>query len=137
MENTIGNTAIADVAGTINENCTGLREGYTWERLYAIMENMSQSDFKHSEELYAVVTGRVQGVGFRYFVIQQAQRLGLHGYVRNESDGNVEVVAQGPRPALENLLYHLRQGPSAAEVEAVQVTWRAPGEHLRGFHMRW
>ncbi|TMD54260.1 MAG: acylphosphatase, partial [Chloroflexi bacterium] len=64
------------------------------------------------EELHAYVHGRVQGVGFRYFVAQKAQSLGLRGYVRNEYDGSVEVLAQGPRPALEHLLTYLRRGPS-------------------------
>ena len=77
---------------------------------------MNQSDQKPIEELYAVVVGYVQGVGFRYFVVEKAQRLGLHGYVRNQTNGDVEVVAQGTRPALEHLLVLLRQGPTAAQV---------------------
>jgi len=98
---------------------------------------MSQSDQKPIEELYAVVVGYVQGVGFRYFVVEKAQRLGLHGYVRNETNGNVEVVAQGTRPALENLLTLLRQGPTAAQVDEVQTTWRQPTRHISGFHIRY
>jgi acylphosphatase len=89
------------------------------------------------EELHARISGYVQGVGFRYFVIRVAQPLGLRGYARNLSDGNVEVVAQGPRAALERLLEQLRRGPSAAEVEEVQTTWREPGEHFSGFHVRY
>ncbi len=61
---------------------------------------MSQSDQNQIEELYAVVRGRVQGVGFRYFVVQKAQTFGLRGYAHNDSNGDVKVVAQGPRPAL-------------------------------------
>ena len=89
------------------------------------------------EELHAQVRGRVQGVGFRYFVIQRAVQLGLRGYVRNESDGSVEVVAQGPRPALERLITQLWQGPSGAYVRDVQTVWREPTEYLSGFHIRW
>ena len=89
------------------------------------------------EELYAVVEGRVQGVGFRYFVVEKAQSLALRGYVRNDSSGGVEVVAQGTRSALEHLLMLLRRGPEAAEVYEVQTTWRAPTEHVSGFHVRW
>ncbi len=89
------------------------------------------------EELHAQVRGRVQGVGFRYFVIQRAVQLGLRGYVRNESDGSVEVVAQGPRPALERLVTLLWQGPSGAYVRDVQTVWREPTEYLSGFHIRW
>ncbi len=89
------------------------------------------------QELHAWVQGRVQGVGFRYFVIQKALALGLRGYARNENDDTVEVLAQGPRPALEQLLSLLRQGPSAASVRDVQSEWRQPGEHTSGFHVRW
>jgi acylphosphatase len=89
------------------------------------------------EELHAHMSGYVQGVGFRYFVIRVAQPLGLRGYARNLSDGSVEVVAQGPRVALERLLEQLRRGASAAEVEEVQTTWREPGEHFSGFHVRY
>jgi acylphosphatase len=89
------------------------------------------------EELHAEVHGYVQGVGFRYFVIQRAVQLGLRGYVRNESNGEVEVVAQGPRPALERLLTLLWQGPSGAYVRDVESKWRKPAEYLSGFHVRW
>ncbi|MBV9710284.1 MAG: acylphosphatase [Ktedonobacteraceae bacterium] len=99
---------------------------------------MSQNDEKNDiEELYATVRGYVQGVGFRYFVVQKALALGLRGYARNESNGDVEVLAQGSRPALERLVTLLRQGPSSAEVEEVQTRWQAPSEHLSGFHVRW
>ena len=91
---------------------------------------MSQSDQNQTEELYAVVVGSVQGVGFRYFVVKKAQHLGLHGYVRNETNGDVEVVAQGTRPALEYLLMALRQGPPAAD--AVPGWKRDHRRDLRG-----
>jgi len=89
------------------------------------------------EELHAYVSGRVQGVGFRYFVVRKAQMLALRGYARNESDGSVEVLAQGARPALEGLLAYLRQGPPAAQVRDVRVTWGEPTDHVSGFHVRW
>lgn len=89
------------------------------------------------EELHAWVHGYVQGVGFRYFVVREAQALSLRGYARNEIDGSVEVLAQGARPALERLLAILHRGPSAAEVEDVRVKWGKPTEHISGFHVRW
>ncbi|HLL79882.1 MAG TPA: acylphosphatase [Ktedonobacteraceae bacterium] len=98
---------------------------------------MSEPTYTPNEELHAYVYGQVQGVGFRYFVVQKAQTLGLRGYARNESDGSVEVLAQGPRPALERLLSLLWQGPSAAHVRNVRVTWQASGEYMSGFHVRW
>jgi acylphosphatase len=101
------------------------------------MESMNQSSSTSEiHELYAVVRGQVQGVGFRYFVVQKAQGLGLRGYVRNARYGDVEVLAQGPRPALERLLTLLRQGPSAADVGEVTPVWRQPTEHFSGFHVR-
>ena len=99
---------------------------------------MSQNDANNSiEELHAIVRGYVQGVGFRYFVVQKALSLGLRGYARNESNGDVEVLAQGTRAALERLLIQLRQGPGSAEVDEVQTNWRTPTEYISGFHVRW
>lgn len=92
---------------------------------------------QHVQELQALIYGRVQGVGFRYFAIEKGLTLGLRGYARNLEDGSVEVLAQGPRPALENLLALLRRGPGAAEITRVDVTWRAPSTYLSGFHVRW
>lgn len=102
-----------------------------------MMEAMSQNNPNQKEEFYAVLVGLVQGVGFRYFVVEKAHSLGLHGYVHNDSNGDVEVVAQGKRPALEQLLTLLRRGPSAAQVQDVRITWREPTEHISGFHIRW
>lgn len=99
---------------------------------------MSQNNEKNNrEELYAVVHGYVQGVGFRYFASHKALSLGLRGYARNKGHGSVEIVAQGSRGALENLLVALQQGPSAAEVDEVETTWREPTEHLSGFSIRY
>jgi acylphosphatase len=92
-----------------------------------------------SERLDASVRGRVQGVGFRYFVLREAARLDLNGWVANEADGSVRVVADGPRGALEELLEALREGPPAAIVERVVVNWPpiAAGAGVRdGFGIR-
>ena len=98
---------------------------------------MNQDSANNIQQLHARVLGEVQGVGYRYFVIEQAQALGLRGYVRNEHNGNVEVLAQGPRPALERLVTQLQHGPSAAYVTEVKTTWGQPTEHYTGFHVRW
>jgi acylphosphatase len=81
--------------------------------------------------LHAVVRGRVQGVGFREFVYMRARFLGLRGYVRNLPDmRSVEVVAEGERASLEQLLDYLREGPRAARVDGIDVTWGEPsGRH--------
>ncbi|HET8839871.1 MAG TPA: acylphosphatase [Ktedonobacteraceae bacterium] len=96
-----------------------------------------QNTNNEAQELSATVRGEVQGVGFRYFVVERALSLGLRGYARNLSDGGVEVLAQGPRPALESLLALLRRGPAAAEVTEVEVQWNKPSASVSGFHVRW
>src|SRR5947207_7170685 len=67
-----------------------------------------------------VVRGRVQGVGFRWFVEREAHILGVSGWVRNNSDGSVEVLAQGTRDQLLGFRSRLRQGPRAARVDDVE-----------------
>lgn len=81
--------------------------------------------------LHAIVKGRVQGVGFRAFVLRQAQALGLTGTVRNIYFPwrQVEVIAEGPDAALQDLLDLLRAGPPMARVETIEITWdQATGE---------
>jgi acylphosphatase len=67
-------------------------------------------------KLHAIVKGRVQGVGFRFFVRREAQDLGLVGYVRNLPDDTVEVEAEGPADKLEELRQRLWQGPALSKV---------------------
>ena len=67
-----------------------------------------------------LVRGRVQGVGFRWFVEREARMLGVAGWVRNNSDGAVEVFAQGTREQLSGLRSRLQQGPRAARVDQVE-----------------
>jgi acylphosphatase len=76
-----------------------------------------------SERLHAVITGDVQGVGFRFFLIRHAQALDLRGWVRNRDDGAVELVAEGPRLDLEQLLFYAKQGPRQARVSHVDAGW--------------
>jgi acylphosphatase len=68
-----------------------------------------------------VVLGRVQGVGFRYFVLDVARREGLTGWVRNREDGAVEIEAQGDAEALQRFEVSVRQGPRSARVDDVVV----------------
>ncbi|OLC85257.1 MAG: hypothetical protein AUG85_13875 [Gemmatimonadetes bacterium 13_1_20CM_4_66_11] len=74
-----------------------------------------------------IIRGRVQGVGFRWFVMREAQRLQLGGFACNLPDGSVEVVSQGPEAALEQLEERLRRGPSHARVDDIQQV-QVPGE---------
>lgn len=75
------------------------------------------------ERFHAVVSGRVQGVCFRYYTRQTAQRLELGGWVRNRDDGTVQVLAEGERERLEQLLEFLQVGPEGARVERVETDW--------------
>src|ERR1700716_3429675 len=75
---------------------------------------------KRVEARRFVVRGRVQGVGFRWFVEREAHVLGVSGWVRNNADGSVEVLAQGSRDQLLGLRSRLRQGPRAARVDDVE-----------------
>lgn len=89
------------------------------------------------ESLRALVRGRVQGVGFRAFVVWRARELGLRGFARNLSDGTtVEVIAEGPRATLETLLTALRSGPTMSYVKAVDVTWGEASGSYDGFGVR-
>jgi acylphosphatase len=82
-----------------------------------------------------IVRGRVQGVGFRWFVEREAHLLGIAGWVRNNHDGNVEVLAQGTRDQLSGLHGRLRQGPRAARVDAVEVLDASPVAGLTAFRI--
>lgn len=87
--------------------------------------------------LHAIVQGRVQGVSFRYYTQRRARELGLTGYVRNLWDGTVEVVAEGRRSELDQLLAFLQVGPRAAFVTQVDVRWLTPTKDLNRFEVRY
>jgi acylphosphatase len=82
------------------------------------------------------VSGRVQGVGFRYFAQDWAHREGLHGYATNRDDGSVEVVAEGEAESLERFELALRRGPSRSRVEKVVVDETVPTAVSGGFFIR-
>jgi acylphosphatase len=88
-----------------------------------------------TECLHAIVHGRVQGVNFRYYTVVEAQSLDLTGWVANRPDGTVEVIAEGPRSALDDLLAYLQHGPSHAHVERVDVEWRKPTRQYTQFQV--
>jgi acylphosphatase len=81
----------------------------------------------------ALLSGRVQGVGFRFFAEEWADRLGVGGYARNLPDGRLEVVAEGPEEAVREFLDAVRRGPKSAVVTGVELQWEDPvGErHFR------
>lgn len=74
------------------------------------------------------ITGQVQGVGYRFWCVRQAERLGIDGWVRNRLDGSVEAVAHGPAAAVEQFMQACRQGPRGAAVDGVHVSDADPSE---------
>jgi len=88
------------------------------------------------QRFYAVVHGRVQGVGYRYQTMLEAQNLGVVGYVRNLWDGTVEVAAEGPIALLNQLLAWLHKGPTMALVRRIDLTWQMPLHDMDSFEVQ-
>ena len=82
------------------------------------------------------VSGRVQGVGFRYFVRQQAAPRGITGWVRNLPDGSVEIWAESSREVIEDFIDRIRRGPTFGHVDDLAVRWTEPSESYAGFDIR-
>ena len=84
--------------------------------------------------VHLVIQGRVQGVGFRYYVMRRAQALGLTGWVRNTWSGDVEVEVEGDHASLEQLVDLVGHGPTSARVDSVRAEWH---ENPRGYDRFW
>lgn len=85
---------------------------------------------------HIVVSGLVQGVGFRYFVSRNAVQLGVTGFVRNLPDGRVEILACGAQGAIADLVAALRVGPRASRVTDVALDWVPSTESFDNFEVR-
>jgi len=85
------------------------------------------------QRVHLRIKGRVQGVFFRYETQSVAQRLGLVGWVRNRLDGSVEVVAEGEKEKLDELIKWCHQGPPLARVDSVEVRWEEPTDEFKNF----
>ena len=81
---------------------------------------------KPEKRLHVFVEGHVQGVGFRYFVLETAQNLQVSGWVRNTYRDEVELIAEGSQPQLERLLQLVQRGPSMSYVSNTRVSWEEP-----------
>ena len=81
------------------------------------------------------ITGKVQGVGFRYFVLRQAQKLSIKGWVSNNSNGNVEALAQGEKEGLDHFIAKVKQGPAFSRVEDVSLNWVNESEQYFSFEI--
>lgn len=89
-----------------------------------------------AERIHVVVSGLVQGVGFRYFVQARAQKHGIGGWVRNSDDGNVELLAEGEADALDVFLDAVRVGPRAAHVTDLRIERTLISTPTQGFDIR-
>lgn len=84
---------------------------------------------------HIVISGMVQGVGFRYFVQHYATQLGVTGWVRNLPSGEVEIEAEGNRADIETLIVHARRGPRSAVVSSADVTWKEARDEFERFRI--
>ena len=84
----------------------------------------------------AVVYGRVQGVSYRHFVLRNAQMLDIAGYTKNLRNGSVEVVVEGEKNQLEQLLVRLKMGPMEACVDQVDVDWSTHSGKYSSFEIK-
>ncbi|RIK44748.1 MAG: acylphosphatase [Chloroflexi bacterium] len=89
------------------------------------------------KRIIATVHGIVQGVSFREYTRREATRLRLTGWVANQPDGTVKVVAEGAEAALQQLVQWLRRGPPAARVDQVEVVWSETTGEFHQFGIRW
>lgn len=83
-----------------------------------------------------VVRGLVQGVGFRYFVLRHASRLGLTGFVQNLYNSDVEIEVEGNRSIVEEFIQEVKVGPRSAHVADLKIEWKKPDRRFRGFEVR-
>ncbi len=83
--------------------------------------------------VHLIVSGVVQGVGYRFFAIRKAEAYGLNGFAKNLIDGSVEVVAEGDKGLIEEFIKDLRRGPISAHVSEIRIEWMNPTYKFRGF----
>lgn len=87
-------------------------------------------------QAHIIISGTVQGVGYRYFVRSNARKLGLTGWVRNTTNGKVEAIFQGSQDQIEEILGLARTGPMLAEVKDIEVKWEDVKEDMKEFVIR-
>jgi len=83
-----------------------------------------------------IANGLVQGVGYRYFVVREAKKLGLKGYTKNLYTGEVLTVVEGERSIVEDLIKKLKVGPMHASVKSCKVNWLEPKNEFTDFEVR-
>lgn len=90
-----------------------------------------------NKRLVLNLEGRVHGVGFRVYALAQAESRNLKGYVKNEEDGTVTIVAEGPEERLKELAEWAKDGPKAAWVKRIKIRWEEPTGEFEGFEIRY
>jgi acylphosphatase len=88
------------------------------------------------DRVHLIIKGVVQGVGFRHSTRMQASQLGLTGYVKNLPDGNVEVIAEGPSQAVNELLEWAKQGPPTAQVKQIDIDYEEANGEFTDFSVK-
>ena len=88
------------------------------------------------KQIHLLISGFVQGVGYREFVMREARKLGIVGWVRNLSDNRVEVLSQGSEETLKKFIKICEKGPFLADVQNVAIEWQEPSEIFREFERR-
>lgn len=96
---------------------------------------MAESVGKTAVRAHVMVSGRVQGVGYRAFAARAASQYGLFGGVRNLDDGRVELDVEGVKTAIESLLHELKEGPPAAQVTKIETEWAEATERFSTFRI--
>lgn len=91
---------------------------------------------KENKRAHLFISGRVQGVNFRYYTRQEAFSLGVKGWVRNLIDRRVEAVFEGDEHLVQRMINWCHQGPSAARVDHVEVSWEEPTGEFSDFRIR-
>ncbi|MBI4176009.1 MAG: acylphosphatase [Candidatus Aenigmarchaeota archaeon] len=86
---------------------------------------------------HVVVSGSVQGVGFRSFIIRNARSLGLTGWVSNLEDGRVEAVFEGEKYLLDRIINACKKGPSGAKVSWMEISWYKYTGEFKGFEVKY
>jgi acylphosphatase len=94
----------------------------------------TKSDY---QQFHILVSGWVQGVGFRYFARARAMVLGIKGYVRNLRSGQVEIVAEGQKSDLESFVHYLRRGPELSRVTDVKIREQPYSGRYHNFRVRY
>ena len=90
-----------------------------------------------AKRAHVYISGRVQGVSFRYYTLRQASKQGVKGWVKNLPDGRVEAVFEGPEEKVQQMVDWCQQGSPAAQVEEVQINWSAAQNEWSGFNVRY